>query len=70
MGHGMAKNIRQKIPQADTLVIYDVNKQVVDRFVKEFEGSKVIAATSPKEVAELSVRFPTSLLLLLSLAFH
>ena len=56
MGHGMAKNIRQKIPEPCTLVVYDINTDAVENFVGEFgNGSNIKAASSPKEVAELAV---------------
>lgn len=55
MGHGMAKNIRLKIPASDVLVCYDVNPKAITQFMGEFVGSNVRAASSPKEVAELAV---------------
>jgi 3-hydroxyisobutyrate dehydrogenase-like beta-hydroxyacid dehydrogenase len=56
MGHGMAKNIRQKIPVDCNLVIYDINTEAVKRFVSDYSnGSNVIAAVSPKHVGELGV---------------
>ncbi|KAH8894629.1 hypothetical protein GQ53DRAFT_858108 [Thozetella sp. PMI_491] len=60
MGHGMAKNIRLKIPQSDVLVIFDVNPQSAGRFVKEFAGSNVVVAESPKAVAEVADVIMTS----------
>ncbi len=56
MGHGMAKNIRQKIPANCNLVIYDVRAAALTEFIRDFsDGSNVIAATSPKQVGELAV---------------
>lgn len=56
MGHGMAKNIRQKIPENCNLVIYDVREETMASFINDFgNGSNVLAATSPKHVAELAV---------------
>ncbi|KAF2018237.1 hypothetical protein BU24DRAFT_408171 [Aaosphaeria arxii CBS 175.79] len=52
MGHGMAKNIRLKIDPASPLVIYDVNPDAMERFINEHPGSKVLAASCPREVAE------------------
>lgn len=56
MGHGMAKNIRLKIPKSSLLVIYDVSQSAMHRFVKEFKGENVKAVSSPKEVATYAVR--------------
>jgi 3-hydroxyisobutyrate/3-hydroxypropionate dehydrogenase len=56
MGHGMAKNIRQKIPENCNLVIYDVRTEAMTEFIKDCSnGSNVIAAISPKQVGELAV---------------
>lgn len=62
----MAKNLRAKIPITDTLVIRDVNEDVMKKFVEESkeiakssggnEGTyKVEVADGPREVAEKSV---------------
>ena len=51
----MAKNLRQKIPEEDSLYIHDVNTDVLHNFVKELSGHTVAIATSAREVAELSV---------------
>lgn len=56
MGHGMAKNIRLKVPPTSQLVVFDVNKQAVDSFIQEHNGVGVKAVSSPREVAEISVR--------------
>ena len=56
MGHGMAKNIRQKISDDSTVVVYDINHAALEQFVKDFSShGPIIAAGSPKEVAELAV---------------
>ena len=56
MGHGMVKNLRQKIPERSLLVIYDINKAVTENFVAEHaKGNNVRIAASPKEVAEIAV---------------
>lgn len=60
MGHGMAKNIRLKVPEFSLLVVYDVSRPAMERFEKEFEGHNVKAASSPKEVAEHAVKFPNA----------
>lgn len=56
MGHGMAKNIRLKVPPTSQLVIFDVNRQAVDSFVQEHDGVGVKAVSSPRQVAEIAVR--------------
>jgi 3-hydroxyisobutyrate dehydrogenase len=58
MGYGMAKNLRDKIPKASTLVVCELVEQRRDRFVAEMDGLLKVAH-SPKEVAEYSVR-PTA----------
>ncbi|KAH7253114.1 hypothetical protein FSOLCH5_013923 [Fusarium solani] len=60
MGHGMAKNIRLRIPDSFLLVVYDVNQEAVQRFIDEHNGTGVRAASSPKEVAELADVIMTS----------
>lgn len=60
MGFGMAKNIRKKISPESSLVIFDINHDAMDRFVKEFDDNnnkklKIVQAKSPKEVAEVAV---------------
>ena len=54
----MAKNLRAKIPEGDTLTVFDVNKAALDRFVKEAEPANVTVAKAPREVVENSVRLP------------
>jgi hypothetical protein len=55
----MAKNLRAKIPQADTLIICDVNKDVLHKFVEEVDTPKrelnIRIAADAREVAEKSV---------------
>lgn len=58
MGHGMAKNLRQKLPDESLLIVYDINKKAVEAFLQEHAGTKVQAASSPLQVAQLSVRSP------------
>lgn len=51
----MAKNLRAKIPAADTLVIRDVNQDAIKRFVAEAKEGPVEVAENAREVAEKSV---------------
>jgi len=51
----MAKNLREKIPSDDVLMIQDVNKAVVKQFVEELSGFNVIPSDSAREIAERSV---------------
>ncbi|KAL5597187.1 hypothetical protein FOBRF1_010980 [Fusarium oxysporum] len=54
MGHGMAKNLRQKLPQNYPMIVFDVNKEAVNKFLQEHAGTNVTAASSPKEIAEVA----------------
>lgn len=54
----MAKNLRAKIPEGDTLTIFDVNKSSTEKLKEEARSSKLEIAKSPKEVAEKSVSLP------------
>jgi 3-hydroxyisobutyrate/3-hydroxypropionate dehydrogenase len=54
----MAQNLRAKIPEGDTLTVFDVNSASLDRFVKEAESSNVTVAKAPREVVEKSVSIP------------
>jgi 3-hydroxyisobutyrate dehydrogenase len=65
MGHGMAKNLRQKIRNSDTLYTYDINREVLAKFKEEFGGvGDVVIANSPREIGEVCVcplvSFPSS----------
>lgn len=59
----MAKNLRAKIPDSDTLVVCDVNKEATQRFVDEVgvaasgtgKGLGVEIAKNSRECAEKSV---------------
>ncbi|KAJ0414315.1 NAD binding domain of 6-phosphogluconate dehydrogenase-domain-containing protein [Aspergillus carlsbadensis] len=54
MGHGMAKNLRQKIRNSDTLYTYDINREVLAKFKEEFGGvGDVVIANSPREIGEV-----------------
>ena len=65
-GYNMAKNLRAKIPETDTLLIRDVNEESMSRFVKEArevarssgagdDTSEVLVAQTARELAEKSV---------------
>lgn len=51
----MAKNLRAKIPESDTLVICDANPESTKRFIAEQSGKRVEIASNPRELAEKSV---------------
>ena len=51
----MAKNLRAKIPEADTMTVFDVNAASLEKFSQEASPSGVIIAKSPREVAENAV---------------
>ena len=66
LGYPMAKNLRAKIPATDTIVIHDVNRDTLKRFVAEAEvarascrsaerGGRVEVADSPRRIGERSV---------------
>jgi 3-hydroxyisobutyrate/3-hydroxypropionate dehydrogenase len=65
-GYPMAKNLRAKIPEADTLIICDTNPKATEKFVEEVgiatsstnargEGTRIHIAENPREVAQKSV---------------
>ena len=49
----MAKNLRAKIPESDTMLIHDVNPAVLEAFQKEV--GNVTIAKNVRQVAENSV---------------
>lgn len=51
----MAKNLREKIPPDDVLMVQDVNKDAVKKFVEELSGFHVIASEGARAIAEQSV---------------
>ncbi|KAJ5956399.1 hypothetical protein N7501_010678 [Penicillium viridicatum] len=72
MGYHMAKNLRAKIPASDTLIVRDVNEDVMKQFVAEAQETaqsngagandgQVEIAKSAREVAEKSLVMVTSL---------
>jgi hypothetical protein len=63
----MAKNLRAKIPETDTLIICDTNPKATEKFVEEGgiaasstnapgKGTGIHIAENPREVAQKSVR--------------
>lgn len=55
----MAKNLQKKLPSTDTLRIYDINTESVNKFVAETKavggGATVDIASSIREASENSV---------------
>jgi hypothetical protein len=51
----MAKNLRAKIPDGDTMTVFDVNQTTLDRFSQEAVPAGVVVAKSPREVVENAV---------------
>lgn len=54
----MATNLRNKIPESDTMMIHDVNPAVTEKFKKEIGNCEI--AQSVREIAEKTVRTTTS----------
>ncbi|KAI8873578.1 3-hydroxyisobutyrate dehydrogenase [Ramicandelaber brevisporus] len=59
MGYSMARNVFERYgkPNNESVVVYDINKSTVDRFVSEHSAlqtssAKIIGASTPAEVAE------------------
>lgn len=52
----MAKNLREKLHSDDILLVNDVNKDSMKKFVEELSGFTVLAAEDPREIAEKAVR--------------
>ena len=66
LGYPMANNLRAKIPASDVIVIHDVDRGTVNRFVAEADvarasckdaegGGRVEVADSPRQIGERSV---------------
>jgi 3-hydroxyisobutyrate dehydrogenase len=53
----MAKNLRSKIPESDTMVIHDVNQTALDKFKSEMGNVEI--AKNVREVAEKTVCIPS-----------
>lgn len=60
IGYPMAKNLRAKIAESDTLIVYDVTTAATDKLKKE--AGNVEVAQSVREVAEKAVRRRLSIL--------
>lgn len=58
----MARNLQAKLPSTDTLRVYDINSESVNKFANETKalsgGAVVEVASSVREAAEDSVSFP------------
>jgi len=54
MGYPMAKNLRAKVAEGDTMTVFDVNSASLEQFAKEAQPSRVHIAKTPREVAEKS----------------
>ncbi|KAL7275658.1 hypothetical protein RUND412_001391 [Rhizina undulata] len=54
MGYPMARNLRQKLPKEDTLVVYDVNKAATKQFVEELGEGVEVAGDGVVEIANKS----------------
>ena len=50
----MAKNLRSKIAESDTLIVHDVNETALKQFAEEVGGNVTVAKTV-REVAENAV---------------
>lgn len=53
----MARNLRSKIPEGDTLTVFDVNAKSTEKLQSESSSKNLHVAKSPREVAEKAVRF-------------
>ena len=74
----MAKNLRAKIPESDTLIVCDVNKKATKQFVEEVglaashasnhgKQMRTQIADNPQEVAQKSVSSISTVCLFLKL---
>ena len=54
MGYPMAQNLRAKLPPDSLLVVCDVTKSQVTKFVDETKG-RIETASTPRQVAETAV---------------
>ncbi|KAM3069460.1 hypothetical protein ACMFMG_005565 [Clarireedia jacksonii] len=65
MGYNMARNLQAKLPSTDTIRVYDVNTQSVERLVNDTKalgkGAAVEAASGVREAAENSETTITAL---------
>ena len=51
----MAKNLRAKIPEGDSLTVFDVSQATLEKFSVEATPTGVVIAKSPREVVENAV---------------
>ncbi|KAF2396544.1 3-hydroxyisobutyrate dehydrogenase mitochondrial precursor [Trichodelitschia bisporula] len=61
MGYRMAKNLREKLPTDDVLIVQDINQAASKKFAEELTGFNVVVAESPRQVAENSETIITAL---------
>ncbi|KAK2624484.1 hypothetical protein QTJ16_006434 [Diplocarpon rosae] len=65
MGYNMARNLQAKLPSSDTIRVFDVNAQSVERFANDTKalstGASVEVATNAREAAEDSETTITAL---------
>lgn len=63
-GYNMARNLQAKLPASDTIRIYDINTESLNRFAQETKalgnGADVSVANSVRDAAEDSVCFAIS----------
>merc|ERR1712000_450144 len=56
MGYNMARNLQAKLPSTDTIRVYDINAESVDRFANDTKalstGASVQVAATAREAAE------------------
>lgn len=53
MGFPMAQNLRKRIPSSSKIIICEINKSAVDKFLSETQpNDNISAASTPKEVAQ------------------
>ena len=63
----MAQNLRAKIPESDTLIVHDQNRELAQKFKEEVgiaaagagakgKGNAIEVSDGPRELAEKSVR--------------
>ena len=55
LGYPMAKNLRAKIPESDTMTVFDVNTVSLDKFSRDVIPTGVVIAKSPRELVENAV---------------
>lgn len=57
----MARNLQAKLPSSDTMKVYDINPEMVERFTNDTKaltsGAAVEAVGNVRDAAEDSVRF-------------